>query len=122
MLFRSYGTQYNSYIKLVFNKDGIIKKTFDYLTIDATDYWTSPTMGDINTPLGQSSNLVQEDFEIDEGLYNAAFWMDNNSLGGLVNGDYLKGDWIEVKLSNSATNLVYLSSLYLGYILSNRNT
>ena len=117
-----YGTQYNSYIKLVFNKDGIIKKTFDYLTIDATDYWTSPTMGDINTPLGQSSNLVQEDFEIDEGLYNAAFWMDNNSLGGLVNGDYLKGDWIEVKLSNSATNLVYLSSLYLGYILSNRNT
>jgi hypothetical protein len=117
-----YGTQYNSYIKLVFNKDGIVKKTFDYLTIDATDYWTSPTMGDINTSLGQSSNLVQEDFEIDEGLYDAAFWMDNNSLGGLINGDYLKGDWIEVKLSNSATNLVYLSSLYLGYILSNRNT
>lgn len=117
-----YGTQYGSSIKLVFNKDGVLKKTFDYITIDASAYWTAPNIGDINTGLGQVSNLVQSDFEVDEGLYSAAFWMDNSSLGGVINGDYLKGDWIEIKLTNNLTNLVYLSSCYLSYILSNRNT
>ena len=116
-----YGTQYSSSITLVFNKDNILKKTFDYLTLDATDYWTSPTMGDVNTTLGQQSNLVQSDYEIHEGLYHAALQRDNNSLGGIINGDYLKGTWLETKFSNSATNLVYLSGLYLGYQLSNRN-
>jgi hypothetical protein len=116
-----YGTQYSSSITLVFNKDNIIKKTFDYLTLDATDYWTSATMNDVNTSLGQSSNLVQSDYEIHEGLYHGALLRDNNSLGGIINGDYLKGTWLETKFSNSATNLVYLSGLYLGYQLSNRN-
>lgn len=116
-----YGTQYSSSITLVFNKDNILKKTFDYLTLDSTDYWTSATMGDVNTSLGQSSNLVQSDYEIHEGLYHGALQRDNNSLGGVINGDYLKGTWLETKFSNSATNLVYLSGLYLGYQLSNRN-
>jgi len=116
-----YGTQYSSSITFVFNKDNILKKTFDYLTIDATDYWTSPTIGNVNTSLGQMSNLVQGDYEIHEGLYHGALLRDNNSLGGVINGDYLKGTWLETKFSNSATNLVYLSGLYLGYQLSNRN-
>jgi hypothetical protein len=116
-----YGTQYSSSITFVFNKDNILKKTFDYLTLDASAYWTSPTMGDISTSLGQSSNLVTSDYEIHEGLYHGALQRDNNSLGGVINGDYLKGTWLQTKLSNSGTNLVYLSGLYLGYQLSNRN-
>jgi hypothetical protein len=78
-------------------------------------------MGDISTSLGQSSNLVTSDYEIHEGLYHGALQRDNNSLGGVINGDYLKGVWLQTKLSNSGTNLVYLSGLYLGYQLSNRN-
>ena len=116
-----YGTQYSSSITFVFNKDNIVKKTYNSLTIDATDYWTSPTMGNVNTSLGQSSNIVSSDYEIHEGLYHAALQRDNNSLGGVINGDYLKGTWTEIKLTNSATSLVYLSGIYLGYILSNRN-
>jgi hypothetical protein len=116
-----YGTQYSSSITFAFNKDNVIKKTFDYVTLDATDYWTSATMGDISTSLGQSSNLVTGDYEIHEGMYHAALQRDNNSLGGVINGDYLKGTWLQTKFSNSATSLVYLSGLYLGYQLSNRN-
>ena len=116
-----YGSQYNSSITFVFNKDNIIKKTFDYITLDATDYWLSTNLGDVNTSLSQISTLVQSDYEIHEGLYHAAFMRDFNSLGGTINGDYLKGTWLEVKLTNTATSLVYLSGLYLGYILSNRN-
>lgn len=116
-----YGTQYSSSITFTFNKDNVIKKTFDYLTLDATDYWTSATMGDVSTSLGQSSNLVASDYEIHEGMYHVALQRDNNSLGGVINGDYLKGTWLQTKFSNSATSLVYLSGLYLGYQLSNRN-
>ena len=115
-----YGTQYSSSISFVFNKDNIIKKTFDYVTLDASDYWVSSTMGDINTSLSQSSNLVSGDYEIHEGMYHAALQRDNNSLGGIINGDYLKGSWLEAKFTNSGTSLVYLSGLYLGYLTSNR--
>jgi len=117
-----YGSQYSSSMTFVFNKDNILKKTFDYLTLDCNDYWISQTSGDVNTALGQQSNLVQGDYQIHEGLYHAALMRDANSLGGVINGDYLKGTWLETKFSNSATNLVYLSGLYLGYQLSNRNT
>jgi hypothetical protein len=116
-----YGVQYSSSITLVFNKQNVLKKTFDYLTLDANGYWTSAAMGDINTSLGQSSNLVASDYEIHEGMYHGALQRDNNSLGGVINGDYLKGTWLQAKFSNSDTSLVYLSGLYLGYQLSNRN-
>jgi hypothetical protein len=116
-----YATQYSSSLTFVFNKDNIIKKTFDYVTLDSSDYWTSPTIGDVITSLGQSSNLVQSDYEINEGMYHAALQRDNNSIGGVINGDYLKGSWMQAKFTNSATSLVYLSGLYLGYIISNRN-
>jgi hypothetical protein len=116
-----YGTQYSSYITLVFNEKNIIKKTFDSITIDANAIWDSATIGDINTSLSQTSNLVASDYELHEGFRHAALMRDSLSLGGIINGDFLKGTWIEVKLNNSATNLVYLSGLYMGYQVSPRN-
>ena len=116
-----YGTYTKSSISLVFNENNVIKKTFDNITIDANDTWDSATMGDVNTSLGQTSNLIGSDYEIHEGFRHAALMRDSLSLGGIINGDYLKGTWIEVKLSNSATNLVYLSGLYMGEQASPRN-
>lgn len=116
-----YGTQYSSYITLVFNEKNIIKKTFDSITIDANVIWDSATIGDINTSLSQTSNLVASDYELHEGFRHAALMRDSLSLGGVISGDFLKGTWIEVKLNNSATNLVYLSGLYMGYQVSPRN-
>ena len=116
-----YGTYTKSSITLTFNEKNIIKKTFDNISVDANDTWDSAIMGDINTSLGQTSNLVTSDYELHEGFRHAAFMRDSLSLGGIINGDYLKGTWIEVKLNNSATNLVYLSGLYMGYQVSPRN-
>lgn len=116
-----YGSQYSSSIILTFNDKNVIKKTFDNISIDANDTWDSATIGDVNTSLGQTSNLVSSDYELHEGFRHAALMRDSLSLGGIINGDYLKGTWIEVKLNNSATNLVYLSGLYMGYQVSPRN-
>jgi len=114
-----YGTQYNTSISLVFNEQNIVKKTFNFITMDSSDIYIAPS---ITTVLGQSSNLVADDYELQEGLYSAAFMRDANSLGGIINGDYLKGTWIQVTLQQvNASNFVYLSGLYLGYQVSPRN-
>jgi hypothetical protein len=116
-----YGTYTSSSMTLIFNENNTIKKTFDNITIDANDSWNSATIGDVNTSLGQTSNLIASDYEIHEGFRHAALIRDSLSLGGIINGDYLKGTWLEVKFNNSATNLVYLSGLYMGYQPSPRN-
>ena len=116
-----YGVQYGSSITFVFNDQNLIKKDFNAVTQDASTIWTSATNGDITTTLGQSSNLVSGDYEQYEGLYNAAFMRDLNSIGGIIEGDYLKGTWLQMKLSNTSTNLVYLSGLFINYTPSQRN-
>ena len=117
-----YGTQYAASITFVFNEQGLMKKDFNAITLDsAPSAWTSPSTNDIQTSLGQNSNLVTSDYEINEGFYHAGFMRDFNSLGGLINGDYLKGAWMQIKLSNTSNNLVYLSGLYVNYTPSQRN-
>ena len=117
-----YGTQYAASITFVFNEQGLMKKDFNAITLDsAPSAWTSASTNDIQTSLGQNSNLVTSDYEINEGFYHAGFMRDFNSLGGLINGDYLKGAWMQIKLSNTSNNLVYLSGLYVNYTPSQRN-
>ena len=117
-----YGTPTASSITFCFNSLNILKKTFDYIGIDSNDYWISPNIGDVNTSISQVSNIVQSDFEEMEGIYHAALSRDWKSLGGIINGDYLKGTWLEVTLTQaSPSNFVYLSGLYIGYKVSSRN-
>lgn len=116
-----YGVAYPSQFSVSFNMQNMLKKDFNSITQDASVLWTSSTSSDIATSLGQVSNLVTGDYEINEGFYHAAFMRDGNSIGGLVDGNYLKGSWIQVKLSNTSTNFVYLSGLYMNYTISQRN-
>lgn len=117
-----YGVQSPSSITFVFNEQIYIKKDFNAITLDSVpSVWTSLSNSDITTTLGQNSNLVVSDYELNEGFYHAAFMRDANSIDGVVNGDYLKGTWLQIKLSNTNNNLVYLSRLYINYTPSQRN-
>lgn len=117
-----YGTQYPASITFVFNEQGLMKKDFNAISLDSfPTAWTSASTSDIVTSLGQNSNLVASDYETYEGFFHAGLMRDSNSLGGVINGDYLKGAWMEIKLSNTSNNLVYLSGLYMNYTLSQRN-
>ncbi len=116
-----FGTYYPSSLTLVFNTNPTVKKDFNSISQDATSLWTSATMSDINTSLGQSSNLVSGDYELNEGFYHAAFMRDSNSIGGVIEGDYLKGNWLQSKFSNSSANFVYLSGVYMNFTISQRN-
>lgn len=116
-----YGTLNNPNITFVFNDQGMLKKDFNAITQDSNYLWTSSNNTQISTSLGQNSNLVSSDYVRYEGLYNAAFMRDANSIGGVVDGDYLKGTWLQINMNTTVSNLVYLSGLYINYTVSQRN-
>lgn len=127
-----YGTQFYPSITLVYNDKVAIKKTFEALAYQGNQYWVCPLNGDIitsqpnpQTGFPQISQLKQADFDIQEGLRYAAFLRDANSMidarEGVAFGDYLKGVWIETKLTYKGSEYSYLYLPYTKYDLSSRN-
>jgi len=122
-----YGTQYPCSITLVFNDMPSFKKTFISLIETASVKWVAPIIYTNLNSYGttkQSSNLIAEDFSRLEDTYNASFRRDVNSLGGLINGDVLKGEYIAIKLQVNeaeAANLVELNSASVKILESNLN-
>lgn len=122
-----YGTQYPCYITLVFNDMPSFKKTFVSLIETGATKWGAPTIYTNLNSYGttkQSSNLISSDFSKLEDTYNASFRRDVNSLGGLINGDVLKGEYIVIKLQVNeaeAASLVGLNSASVKILESNLN-
>lgn len=127
-----FNQQFFPSITLPFNDKIAIKKTYEALAYQANQYWVAPVNGDITTSqpnpqtnLPQISQLKQVDFDIEEGLYYAAFLRDANSKSdareALVNGDYLKGVWLECKLTYQGSDFATLFTPYVKYDVSPRN-
>jgi len=117
-----YGVQNYPELDLIFNDQEAIKKTFQALSYQSSGNkkWTAPNVGDVSTSffnpqtgLQQLSQLFPEDFEIAEGQVNGALKRDVNSLPnpalGYNQGDYLKGYWVEIKLTapDSGFNMLF---------------
>jgi len=105
-----HGTEYQSILKFVSNKEPIQPKTFQSLNYQSNQLLITTTDG-ITTSLGQVSELIEVDFlkttliegvtsvEVydSEGIYSAGFWRDKNI--DLINGDVLKGNYITIELT-----------------------
>jgi hypothetical protein len=120
-----YGTQYNSSITAIFNSNSLDKKTWISLMETGSGVWVCP---EIETQLNsygttkQTSNLIESDFKALESEYHASFLRDVQSIGGLINGDALKGGYIKIKFQKSnANSFVYLNSASVKYINSPLN-
>lgn len=117
---RFYGVSYDSTITRVFNAGIISKKSWESLTEIANSKWDCPiiytnAMSYGSTP--QQSNLVADDFEDLESTFSADFKSDINSIGGIANGDVLKGNLIVIKLrAISPNDLATLSAINLYFI------
>ena len=120
-----YGQQYDSSVTLVFNDAPLDKKTFLAIGEVASQIWDVPEMKtDINSigTTKMTSNLVDSDFATLEGTYEATILRDQNSIGGLVNGDTMKGKVLTVTFrAKNPTSLVSLNLLSLKYINSPLN-
>lgn len=114
-----YGAQSDCYITLVFNINLLEKKTWESVTELANTIWSCPLIYSSVMSFGsqrQETNLVANDFQEFERQFQTAFLRDIWSVGGLINGDILKGEFLVIKFQKtSPTSLVYLSSVSVEY-------
>lgn len=113
-----YGNFHPSVIERVVNISANVKKEFASLGYHADTAWESSI---IATDIDQLSNLIPSDYEFREGMFTAAFMRDQNSLGGLIDGDFLKGLWMQLRLENFETTPQVLFGLYVNYLISTKN-
>lgn len=115
-----YGVSYDSWITRVFNAGLISKKTFISHAQVSNSIWDCPDIYTNSMSFGdtqQSSNLISQDFEKLESNYYASFMCDVNSIGGISNGDVLKGNLIVIKFrATNPNDLSTLSAINLYFI------
>jgi hypothetical protein len=137
-----FGTQQYPSITCVFNENVAIKKTYEKIAYQSNQIWRSnilngaytsgqnidaiiTSMLNPQTGFQQSSSLLEVDYEVNEGLNFAAFLYDVNSgLNGqvsLVDGDYLKGVWLQQQFTYKGSGFVYFYAPYVGYEDSPKN-
>lgn len=114
-----YGIQYDVSITLVFNLNLIEKKTWESITEVSNAIWSCPLIyGNVmsygNTR--QETMLGEYDFANLESNFHAAILRDQNSIGGIINGESMKGNYLCVKLlKQNASDLIYLSEVSMMY-------
>jgi hypothetical protein len=120
-----YGATYESSITRVFNQNLLQKKTFISQTQVGNICWDCPVIYTNQVSYGstvQQSNLITADFKRLEADFSASFLRDINSIGGLITGDIMKGNFIVIKFrAQNATGLVTLSAVLLEYLDSPHN-
>lgn len=127
-----YGSQFYPSLTMTYNKTIEIKKKYLALGYQSNQIWESPVNADINTSfinpqtgLQQISQLINQDFVLEENIRTAAFLFDANSMQNareaLVNGDYLQGNWLEIKLVYLGSDFAWIFEPYITHIVSPRN-
>lgn len=120
-----YETGSESSITVVLNDTITDKKTWNNITEQGNVVWACPEIStSLNSPVGdkQISNLVIADFADYEGEFNAAFLRETNSIGGIGDGDVLKGNYMIIKLQATPQNFsVFLNRIEVDYKLSPKN-
>lgn len=120
-----FGVGYPSSITFVFNQFPTTGKRFLSLDERSNVIWECPEIETSlisfgNTP--QQSNIISGDFELVEGKWCAKFNQDQNSIGGLINGQDLRGFYIQIKFQvTSAQSLITLNQIMLQFIESPKN-
>jgi hypothetical protein len=109
----------------VFNSSSLDKKTWISIMETANTIWQCSYIYTQMNSYGtqkQESILIDADFEVLESEYHASFLRDVNSIGGILEGSALKGNYIVVKFEKSnANSFVYLNSATAKYINSPLN-
>lgn len=115
-----YGVQYPSQMRMVFNNQPTVNKSFMSVAVQSTGLWTWDI---INTTIGQISHLPASAFNLDdgfntsEGIYYADLLCDTNT-GSLYDGNDLKGNKLFALLTNTQAVKTKLFSVTLNSIYS----
>lgn len=117
-----FGEDYESTVTFVFNDKPLLKKTWNSISQVGEGIFDAPLIYTDTKSYAaqrQESNLLPSDFILMEDNPTAAFLRDINSIGGIIDGEILKGNLCVVKLrKQDAGNLIYLSLVSARYINS----
>ena len=120
-----FGVQFDSVFTPVFNAQPLMKKQPMILKEISNVVWECPkivTNVESYSGVLQETDLVETDFEKIEGEHTAAILCDKNSIGGINNGDFMKGKYCKIKFrKENATELVTLSIISLDWNNSPNN-
>jgi hypothetical protein len=115
-----FGTQYGQEIRVTANIARNTVKIFNNLDVYSNIAWEIPTINipsTPNSPNGMLSALPAARFKAKEGIWHASFLRDKNDPKypiaplALINGRRLRGETIELVMTNTSTSLVYLRAL-----------
>jgi hypothetical protein len=123
-----FGTKYDSVVEFVSKDPKDVKKTFESLSYNSPypqyeidhPLWLAPNIGDVSTATGQQSNMVEQDFYLQDGMWHGDFQRAYNIQYGVIEGEFLKGLWIKLRLANTAANFTWLSNLYINWLVSQK--
>jgi hypothetical protein len=119
-----YGNSYDTIVNLPFNQQVAFVSTFESMSVQSNMLMVT-TLDGVRTSLGQISDLIASDFTkstlVDgattvtinsvEGVYSASFLRDKNSVGGILNGQVLKGNYLLVELVSTESTKLRLFSV-----------
>lgn len=110
-----YGQQFECYITLVFNINLFEKKSWMSVAELASAIWACPLIySNVQSYSGQrqETTLVNAEFEDLESMFHTAFKRDINSIGGKINGDEIKGNYLVIRFQkDDANNQITLSEV-----------
>jgi hypothetical protein len=120
-----YSSQFAPSVTVPYNDNVLQRKTWIGVSEESNVIWNCPSIVTQTTSYGstqQQSKLVDANFALLEGKYEAAFMKDINSQGGWLNGSSLKGGYIVIKFQpTNGANFSYLMPPMLRYIDSPLN-
>jgi hypothetical protein len=110
-----FGVQYDAEVTLVFNDNIDVRQYWLALAETSNDTWDCPEIYTDVMSYGtqrQQTSLVAQEFRKLEGKPSSAIKRDANSRGGKINGDFMKGSYLVVKLrKQNANTLITLTEL-----------
>lgn len=119
-----YGVAYDTIINLPFNQQAAFVSTFESMSVQSNMLMVT-TVDGVETSLGQISDLIASDFTKSilvngattvtinsvEGVFSASFLRDKNSVGQILNGDVLKGNYLLVEVVTTSSSKLRLFSV-----------
>lgn len=116
-----YGVQYPAEVSVISNKQSSESKVYMMNSLESNKAVDVPV---ITTSENNLSNLLASDYEDTEGKYYAGFWFDQNTpnvLNPLIEGDSLRGYYMEMKLQDSTDSEFTLYCVNFGFNYSRPN-
>lgn len=120
-----FGVDYESNISPVFNPAPDIKKGWNSIAQVSNVVWDCPLIYTNVKSYGtqrQESSIPEAAFKVLEGMPSSSIYRDKNSSGGLINGQFMKGNYCIIKLrKQNASALSYISEVSVSFIQSQLN-